>query len=207
MSSGCYRIWRLTTWSNFRRDVAKQVVFCNPDGYVIGDAIMFILEDNKVNIVNKPINRDWVQYHIESGDYDVSAHTDFRALDNTGKRDGYRFEVQGPNANAILEKLNGGPIEGFKFFGMGSIHIAGRQVRALRHGMAGAVGLELFGPFDDYDRIRDAILEAGEGMGLLAAGSRTYATVAHESGWFPSPLPAIYSGDSDECLPRLAQRR
>ena len=33
-------------------------------------------------------------------------------------------------------------------------------------------------------------------MGLLAAGSRTYSTVAHESGWFPSPLPAIYSGDT-----------
>ena len=33
-------------------------------------------------------------------------------------------------------------------------------------------------------------------MGLLAAGSKTYSTVAHESGWFPSPMPAIYSGDS-----------
>ena len=185
----------VNSMANFGRDVAKQVVFCNHDGYIIGDAILFILEDDKINIVNKPINRDWVQYHIETGNYDVEAHTDYRALDNNGRREGYRFEVQGPNANAILEKLNGGPIEGFKFFGMGTIKVAGREVRALRHGMAGAVGLELFGPFDDYDRIRDAILEAGEGMGLLAAGSKTYSTVAHESGWFPSPLPAIYSGD------------
>jgi syringate O-demethylase/vanillate/3-O-methylgallate O-demethylase len=107
---------------------------------------MFILEDNKINIVNKPINRDWVQYHIETGDYDVDATTDMRALDNQGRRMGYRFEVQGPNANAILEKLNGGPLEGFKFFGMGTIKIDGIEVRALRHGMAGAVGLELFGP-------------------------------------------------------------
>ena len=186
----------INTMSNFRRDMAKQVVFCNHDGFVIGDAIMFILEDNKVNIVNKPINRDWVQYHIETGNYDVEATTDTRALDNTGKRQGYRFEVQGPNANAILEKLNGGPLEGFKFFGMGTINIDGTEVRALRHGMAGAVGLELFGPFDDYDRIRDAIMEAGQDMGLLAAGSQTYSTVAHESGWFPSPLPAIYSGET-----------
>ena len=55
--------------------------------------------------------------------------------------------------------------------------------------MAGAAGLELFGPFEDYDLIRDAILAAGEAEGLRAAGSKTYATVAHESGWFPSPLP------------------
>lgn len=182
--------------ANFRKDIAKQVVFCNHDGYVIGDAIMFILEDNSVNIVNKPINRDWVQYHIETGNYDVEATTDSRALDNTGLRMSYRFEVQGPNANAILEKLNGRPLEGFKFFGMGYINIDGIQVRALRHGMAGAVGLELFGPFNDYDRIRDAIMEAGKEMGLLAAGSKTYSTVAHESGWFPSPLPAVYSGEA-----------
>ena len=185
----------VNSMSNFRKDVAKQVVFCNHDGYVIGDAIMFILEDDKVNIVNKPINRDWVQFNIETGDYDVEAITDDRALDNRGRRLGYRFEVQGPNANAILEKLNGGPLDGFKFFGMGTVTIAGRTVRALRHGMAGAVGLELFGPFDDYDRIRDAIMEAGNGMGLLAAGSKTYSTVAHESGWFPSPLPAVYSSE------------
>ena len=186
----------INSMANFRKDIAKQIVFCNHDGYLVGDAIMFILEDDRVNIVNKPVNRNWVQYHIEIGGYDVEAVTDDRALDNAGRRLGYRFEVQGPNANAILEKLNGGPIEGFRFFGMGSINIAGTRVRALRHGMAGAVGLELFGPFDDYGRIRDAILEAGADMGLLAAGSKSYSTVAHESGWFPSPLPAIYSGEA-----------
>lgn len=186
----------INSMANFRKDIAKQVVFCNHDGFVIGDAIMFILDDNKVNIVNKPINRDWVQYHIDTGDYDVEAVTDDRALDNAGRRMGYRFEVQGPNANAILEKLNGGPLEGFKFFGMGYINIDGIQVRALRHGMAGAVGLELFGPFDDYDRIRDAIMEAGADLGLRAAGSKTYSSVAHESGWFPSPLPAVYTGEA-----------
>ena len=186
----------INSMENWGRDRAKQVVFCNHDGYVIGDAIMFILEEDKVNIVNKPINRNWVQYHAETGGFDVTTTTDSRALDNQGKRMGYRFEVQGPNAWQILEKLNGGPITGFKFFGMGEINVAGRRVRALRHGMAGAVGLELFGPFEDYDLIRDAILEAGSDMGLLAAGSKTYSTVAHESGWFPSPMPAIYSGDA-----------
>ena len=186
----------VNSMTNFRKDVAKQVVFCNDDGHVVADAIMFILEDDRINIVNKPTNRDWVQYHIETGGYDVTATTDDRALDNKGKRVNYRFEVQGPTSWEILEALNGGPIRGFKFFGMGTIMIAGTKVRALRHGMAGAPGLELFGPFKDYDRIRDEILRVGEPMGLKVAGSRTYSTVAHESGWFPSPLPAVYSGES-----------
>ena len=186
----------VNSMKNFRKDIAKQVVFCAPNGHVVADAIMFILEDDRVKIVNKPTNRDWVQFHIETGDYEVEATTDDRALDNTGTRMNYRFEVQGPNAWDILERMNGGPIEGFKFFGMGRINIAGRKVRALRHGMAGAAGLELFGPFDDYQLVKDEILRVGEPFGLKEAGSRTYSTVAHESGWFPSPLPAVYSGEA-----------
>ena len=158
---------------NWSRDVAKQLVFCNYDGRVVGDGIMFILEEEKVNIVNKPINRNWVQFHAETGGFNVETMTDSRALDNLGSRLNYRFEVQGPNAWSILERLNGQPLPDWKFFRMGEIRIGGRSVRALRHGMAGAVGLELFGPFEEKEEIRGAIIEAGRDMGLLAAGSKT----------------------------------
>lgn len=184
------------SFANFGKDKAKQIVVCNEDGYMIGNSILFGMEEERVNIVNRPNAGNWVQYHAETGGYDVVVDKDERDLDSDRPRQGYRFEVQGPNAWAILEQLHGGPITGFKFFGMGEINIAGRKVRALRHGMAGAPGLELFGPFGDYDLIRNAIIEAGKDHGMLLAGSKTYSTVAHESGWIPSELPAIYSGDS-----------
>jgi vanillate/3-O-methylgallate O-demethylase len=117
----------VNSMANWKRDIAKQFVHCNEDGYYTGDAIIFILEEDQVNIVNKPNNANWVMYHAEKGGYDVECELDSRALDNKGTRKGYRFEVQGPNAWAILEKLNGRPIEGFKFFGMGEIDIAGPQ--------------------------------------------------------------------------------
>ncbi|MEM9287348.1 MAG: aminomethyl transferase family protein [Pseudomonadota bacterium] len=186
----------INSFKTFGRDKAKQFIVCNPDGYVIGDAILFGLEEDKVSIVNRPVAGNWVQYHAETQGYDVEVLKDERALDNTGARKGYRLEVQGPNAWGILEEINGGPITGFKFFGMGEINIAGRKVRALRHGMAGAAGLELFGPYAEKAEIVAAILEAGENHGLLEAGAKTYSTVAHESGWIPSPLAAIYSGDA-----------
>ena len=47
----------------------------------------------------------------------------------------------------MLEKLNGGPIPDIKFFTLEPSHIKGRKVRALRHGMAGAPGLEIWGPY------------------------------------------------------------
>jgi vanillate/3-O-methylgallate O-demethylase len=60
--------------------------------------------------------------------------------------------------------------------------------------MAGAPGLEIWGPYAEGEPIRDAILEAGAEFGLVPVGSRAYATNTLESGWIPSPLPAVYTG-------------
>jgi vanillate/3-O-methylgallate O-demethylase len=107
----------------------------------------------------------------------------------------YRYQIQGPKASQVLNKLNGGPIPEIKFFNMGEITIAGRKVRALRHGMAGEPGLEIWGPHEEREEIRAAIVEAGEEFGLKQVGSRAYATNTLESGWIPSPMPAVYSGE------------
>src|SRR5699024_7130053 len=46
--------------------------------------------------------------------------------------------------------------------------------------------------------VRNAIVEAGAEFGLLPVGSRAYATNTLESGWIPSPLPGIYSGEAEK---------
>jgi vanillate/3-O-methylgallate O-demethylase len=61
--------------------------------------------------------------------------------------------------------------------------------------MAGEPGLELWGPYEEYDEIRATILEAGQEFGLEPCGARAYASNTLESGWIPSPLPAIYTGE------------
>src|SRR5262249_9128717 len=98
-------------------------------------------------------------------------------------------------AEKVITKLNGGPFADIKFFNMDKVKIKGRDVRALRHGMAGAPGLEIWGPYEEYDEIRNAIVEAGAEFGLVQVGSRAYATNTLESGWIPSPLPAVYTGE------------
>jgi syringate O-demethylase len=44
--------------------------------------------------------------------------------------------------------------------------------------------------------VQEAILAAGEDFGLKRSGSRAYSSNTLESGWIPSPLPAVYTGDS-----------
>src|SRR6201984_656677 len=40
------------------------------------------------------------------------------------------------------------------------------------------------------------MLEAGREFGLTPVGARAYASNTLESGWIPSPLPAVYTGDA-----------
>jgi vanillate/3-O-methylgallate O-demethylase len=190
----------INSFKNFTPGKAKHFVPVTPEGYVIGDVIMFRESETEFNLVGRAPTVSWVQYHAQAGGYDVKLTEDPRSPSRPmGKpvvRRHYRFQVQGPNAPQILERLNGAPVPDIKFFNMDWINVAGRKVRALRHGMAGVPGLELYGPYEDYDLIRETIMEAGADLGLHAVGSRAYATNTLESGWIPSPLPAIYTGES-----------
>jgi vanillate/3-O-methylgallate O-demethylase len=111
------------------------------------------------------------------------------------KRISWRFQIQGPNAWNVIEKLHGGKLEQLRFFNMSTMNIAGETIRTLRHGMAGAPGLEIWGPYETQEKVRDAILEAGAEFGLIPVGCRAYPSNTLESGWIPSPLPPIYTGE------------
>jgi vanillate/3-O-methylgallate O-demethylase len=186
----------VNSFATFQPGKAKQLVVCNSDGYVIGDGILFYLDENKIRLVGRPSAHNWVQYHAETGDYDVELKRDERtAVNPAGRRELYRFQVQGPTAMEVLEKATDGSLPEIKFFNLGEITIAGHRVRALHHGMSGAPGLELFGPWAEGEAVRDALVEAGAGLGLRQVGSRVYATNTLESGWIPSPLPAVFTGE------------
>jgi vanillate/3-O-methylgallate O-demethylase len=186
----------VNSFAKFEPNKAKQFVACNPDGYVIGDGILFYLEQNKMRLVGRPSAHNWVQYHAETDGYDVKLSRDERTVANpSGRRELYRYQVQGPTALEVLEKATGGALPEIQFFNLGEIQIAGHNVRAFHHGMSGAPGLELFGPWEEGEEIKAVLVEAGDGLGLAQVGSRVYATNTLESGWIPSPLPAVFSGE------------
>jgi glycine cleavage system aminomethyltransferase T len=186
----------VNSFATFAPGKAKQFVPCTPDGYVIGDVILFGLEDQKVNLVGRAPVLNWVTYHAQTGDHDVEVTFDQRtALRSDGLRRHYRYQVQGPNAMQVIEKALGHAPEDLKFFNMRMETIAGKDVCALRHGMAGQPGWELFGPWDDREAVHEALVKAGEDFGMKLVGGRAYGSNAIESGWIPSPLPAVYTGD------------
>jgi vanillate/3-O-methylgallate O-demethylase len=189
----------INTFGNFAVNRAKQYVPTTPYGHVIGDGIIFHLAEEEFVYVGRAPAANWLMFNAETGGYDVEIHKDDRSpsrpMGKPVRRVNWRFQIQGPNAWQVIEKLNGGPLEQLKFFNMSEMNIAGRKVRTLRHGMSGAPGLEIWGPYDEQEEIRAAIVEAGKEFGLIQCGSRAYPSNTLESGWIPSPLPAIYTGD------------
>ncbi len=61
--------------------------------------------------------------------------------------------------------------------------------------MAGQPGFELFGPAEEGDAVKEALVQAGKNFGLRLCARARLLSNTLESGWIPSPVPAIYSGD------------
>jgi vanillate/3-O-methylgallate O-demethylase len=184
----------VNSFAGFGPGKAKQYVAVNAAGQFIGDAILFHLEDELFDVVGHPTVANWLQYNAETGDYRVTVDRDDNSVDRAAGRPPrlYRYELQGPTAAAIVGKLTGGPLPEVKFFHMTDFAIAGHRVRALRHGMAGQPGFELFGPWAEGADVLSAILGAGAEFGLTRAGAKAYSTSNLESGWIPTAVPAIF---------------
>ena len=191
----------INAFGNFDLNRAKHFVPVTPAGHVIGDMILFRERMDKFILVGRAPTANWVKFQAAIGTWKVRLFHDPRS---NSRPDGervlrthYRFQIQGPDAPAIFEKINGGPVADIPFFHVDWINVGSKKVQALRHGMAGAPGLEIWGPYDDKHYIQSTIQQAARDIGvdLVQVGSRAYSTNTLESGWIPSPLPGIYTGD------------
>lgn len=174
---------------------AKQLVMVDPGGRLISDAIVFCEADDFLRVVGPPTASNWLQFNAEKSDLSIEITRNENMIVPRPSRDVFRFQLQGPNALPLLKEVVEGELPEIKFFHIGEFKIAGQTVRALRHGMAGRPGFEIYGPWDTQQVVRARIEEAGEAYGLRKAGAITYPTAAQESGWMPRPFPSVYLGD------------
>ncbi|SDR63742.1 vanillate/3-O-methylgallate O-demethylase [Rhizobiales bacterium GAS113] len=186
----------INTFKNFAPDRAKQFVACTPRGHVIGDCVAYCLEPASFELVSGMPVLNWIHYHAETGGHDVTIERDDPTPYNPkGRRIRYRFQLEGPNAGKIFhEAVEGGAPE-IPFFRTARVRIAGHEVLVLRHGMAGHLGAELSGPYEEMASVRSALLDIGKKHGLVPGGTKTYFSTIFEFGWMPYPLPGVYTGE------------
>jgi vanillate/3-O-methylgallate O-demethylase len=191
------------TFATFRVGIAKQLIAVNHSGYLIGDGILFYNSDDAEGLVliGHHILIDWVRFNAEKAQ--ASGQDVHHRLEaNSAMRNGvdptfYRYELQGPEADKVMEKL-WGSIPEVKFFHIADVEIAGKKVKALRHGMAGQPGFEFYGPYSDGPAVIAALQEAGAEYDITMVGAKAYSSSPLESGWVPTPFPAIWDADFAE---------
>ena len=122
------------SFEGFSIDNAKHLAPCTPEGYVIGDVILFYLGEQSFDLVGRAPALNWIRYHIETGGFDVSYDWDERTVlrKDQSRRRFYRLQIQGPRALDIMEKTLGASPPEVRFFHMATFDIGGVRVRALR---------------------------------------------------------------------------
>lgn len=175
---------------------ARHYLACGHDGNVVGDGILFCEAEDEIELVGRAAGHNWLEFQAETGGWDVTIVPDQIFSQNAvGRRRLYRFQVEGPYADALLEKVTGGALPDVPRTTIVNFMIAGHKVSAFRMTMAGGPGYEMWGPWDEGEAVKAAILAAGPEFDLRQVGSYAYFSTALEIGWVPRPVHAIYTSD------------
>jgi glycine cleavage system aminomethyltransferase T len=187
-----------TSANNYEKFVvgqAKQFVTVAEDGNIITDGILLKESEERYILSGVPAAQNWVMYHAKKLGYDVAFESNRETSARKPDADPmvFRYQIQGPLAADLIEGAFGGPLPQTKFFHSTPVSLQGRYFRALRHGMAGQPGFEFVGRWADAAFVKEALMKAGEPLGLVHQGAWAYPTASLGSGWIPSPTPAIYT--------------
>jgi len=182
--------------ANIAPNKARQFVGCNPAGEMIGECILYCHSPTEFELVSGMHFQNWIHYQAVAGRYDVKLTRDLATADNPGERIKFRFGIDGPNAEKIFADVVEGEVPSIPFFNTARVKIAGCDVLALRHGMAGHKGVELSGAYRDGPAVVAALLAAGSRHGLRRGGTTAYFSASAESGWAGYPVPAVYTHEA-----------
>jgi aminomethyltransferase len=163
--------------NNIGAAVDGQIVYspmCYPDGGVVDDLLVYRIgaEDYLliVNAANTDKDFDWMLDNM-SGDVLLRNVSDEYA----------QLAVQGPKAEAVLQKLADVPLSEIKFYHFnGKAKIAGASAIVSRTGYTGEDGFEIYIAAGEAPRVWEELLAAGNEDGLVPVGLGARDTLRFE---------------------------
>lgn len=145
----------VNSFENYKLGQTKHLIHCSEVGKVIAQGVL--IRAGELKFVNQSLSTFYSEFMLKKGNYNATFH----------ERQTFNFQVSGPKALQVVEKLAPGRgLREIKFMNVGTLRIKGREVSALRQGMAGEIGFELQGPKEYAQEIYDAVLEAGKEFGI-----------------------------------------
>src|SRR6266581_2658975 len=166
----------LTEASAIKPGRARYTMICAPDGGVIDDLIVYRLTESQYLVVANAANAAVVAAELTDR---VSG----RGATMTDLTDDYALiAIQGPRSAAILAGLTSADLDDVRYYASYPATVAGATALLARTGYTGEDGFEIFvGPADAV-RIWQALTEAGQADGLVAAGLAARDSLRLEAG-------------------------
>ena len=155
---------------------AKHIVCTNNQGKVIGEGILMRYAEDELQFTGG-VGVVWAIYKWFRGKHN--------AVGTVTTNDKFIFQVQGPKALSVLDKLTGENLREIGFMRFREIELCGVKVAFLRQGMSGEIGFELIGPGEKGPDVYDSILKAGQEFGIRRLGG-VAKHVNHIEACFPT---------------------
>lgn len=148
---------------------------CYPDGGVVDDLLVYKYTSQDylliVNASNTDKDFEWIQQNLE-GDVEIQNVSSHYA----------QLAIQGPKAEAILQKLTDTPLSEIKFFYFKpKVSLEGIEALVSRTGYTGEDGFEIYVAFGNAVQVWEKLLAAGKEEGLVPVGLGARDTLRFEA--------------------------
>ncbi|MGB9879465.1 MAG: glycine cleavage system aminomethyltransferase GcvT, partial [Anaerolineae bacterium] len=150
---------------------------CNERGGVVDDILVCFREDGGLMLVVNASNTDkdfeWITRQAPGMKVRVT---------NISLEVG-ELALQGPNSGAILQRLTSFDLSGLKYYRMKeNVDVGGIKCTISRTGYTGEDGFELYCRPEDAPPLWEAIMDAGDDLGLVPCGLGARDTLRFEAG-------------------------
>jgi aminomethyltransferase len=168
-------------------DQAQYSAMVNEDGGIIDDCVVYRLDDSRYMMVVNASNiaKDWahISRHLPS-DVTLADESESTSL----------LAIQGPEASRVMAAVTDVPLEELEFYWKRDGSVASVPAIVSRTGYTGELGYELYFDREGSTAVWPALMEAGEGVGLLPCGLAARDTLRLEMRY------ALYGSDIDETV-------
>ncbi|MBP7176518.1 MAG: glycine cleavage system aminomethyltransferase GcvT [Thermoclostridium sp.] len=148
---------------------------CYREGGVVDDLLVYKYSNTDFLIIVNASNTDKdFEWFLQNASGEVT-------IDNVSSQYA-QLAIQGPKAEAVLQKLTDSPLQNIKFFTFDpAVQICNKKAIVSRTGYTGEDGFEIYISPEDAGMIWDNVLEAGKDEGLIPVGLGARDTLRFEA--------------------------
>ena len=148
---------------NMKKVAVGQLIYtpwCDEEGKTIDDGAIARLDENTYRLTAADPTLRWLRQNAMGMDVEVEDVSEKLAA----------LALQGPTSGRLMKTVAEAEIENLRYFRMTRGKIAGVPVDISRNGYTGDLGFEIWIPWNDANKVWDALMEGGRAFDIHAAG-------------------------------------